>query len=215
MTARTRSRVVQGVLAIAAVAAIAVAAFALLTPPAVPADLPVDMAGRPVVPDVVPTPVSGDTSTPSGIGQFQVPSTGLDVPLGVMDVVSGTIDPPGFTSAYWIRSMGVSPANAADGTVYVAMHSLRNGGIGPGNYLIDVERGRSSLAVGDVIEAAGASYRVTGARDVLKRELGADAELWSDKPGRLVVITCLQRPEGGPSTHNVVIEATLAASAAG
>lgn len=94
--------------------------------------------------------------------------------------------------------------------MFVALHSLRGGGLGPGNHLIDVEAGRSRLERGTRIVVDGASYTVTGGRTVDKAGLENDAAVWSSAPGRLVVITCLQRPDGSLSRDNVVITARLA-----
>ncbi|WP_316300296.1 sortase family protein, partial [Clavibacter michiganensis] len=137
-------------------------------------------------------------------------SVGLDVPLGAVDVVGGVVDPPGFSSAYRVRDLGVAPEDAATGTVFVVMHSVRGGGTGPGDLLIDDRAGSASVAPGAVIEVAGVDYAVGSSRAVPKGELPDDAEVWADTPGRLVVITCLQRPDGSPSRDDMVIEATRA-----
>jgi len=144
--------------------------------------------------------------------RFTVPSVGLDVPLGSLDMVHDTITPPGFSSAYFVRNLGVAPGSATStaGTVFVALHSLRGGGVGPGNYLIDVDTGRSRVADGATITVAGIDYTVTGSRVIGKQELPGAADVWANTPGKLVVITCLQRPDGRASTQNMVITAQLA-----
>jgi hypothetical protein len=141
----------------------------------------------------------------SGHGRFRVPSVGLDVPLGALSEVDGVLTPPGFTSVYWVRNRGVSPEAAEDGTVFVVTHSLRGGAVGPGNYLIDVEAGRSTLDVGARVEVDGQLYRVSASRTMGKDALPAAGKVWQDVPGRLVIITCLQTPTGTASTQNVVI----------
>ena len=125
-----------------------------------------------------------------------------------MNVVDDVLQPPGFTSAYWVRNLGVSPVDAAKGTVFVVMHSLRGGGVGPGNALIDVDRGRARIQSGADIAVAGVPYRVDRTEVLDKTAIGGDVDVWANTPGRLVVITCLQRPDGRPSTENMVIEAT-------
>ena len=161
----------------------------------------------------------GETPTPEELAgmdavddlddSFRVASVDLDVPLGALTPVGDTITPPGFTSAYLVRNLGVLPQNAPEGTVFVVMHSLRDGAVGPGNHLIDVDAKTSRLRAGNIITVAGLDYAVTGSSVVRKSELARDADTWADDPGRLVVITCLQRPEGGPSVDNVVIFARL------
>lgn len=142
--------------------------------------------------------------------RFRAPSVGLNVPLGAMTMVDNTITPPGFRSAYRVRNLGVSLQRADHGTVFVAMHSLRGGAVGPGNYLIDVARARARITKGAQIDVGDRKYIVTGTQLIKKTELGSKSAVWRDKPGRLVVITCLQRAQGGPSVDNVVLYAQLA-----
>jgi hypothetical protein len=143
-------------------------------------------------------------------GQFSVPAVGLEVPLEPLSAEDGEINPPGFSSAYWIANMGVPLSQSAEGTVFVVMHSVRGGGVAPGNYLTDIQAGTSTVPEGSTIDVAGVSYRVTGWRTIPKGGLATDSEVWSDTPGRLVVITCLEYPDGSPSTDNMVITASLA-----
>ena len=166
-----------------------------------------DLAGNAVQVDG-PAPNPSASATPSGEGRFEAPSVGLDVPLGSLDVVDNELEPPGFTSAYWVRNLGVAPADSANGTVFVVMHSLRNGGEGPGNALIDVDNGKARIASGASIAVDDVEYHVVSTETVDKGQISRDKSVWADTPGRLVVITCLQRPDGAASTDNMVIEAT-------
>lgn len=185
-----------------------------LLSPASGASVP-DMAGHQVMidPGVVP-----DTATtkamqvaPVAGARFHVPSVGLDVPLSGLNAVDGVITPPGFQDAYWVRNRGTTLDHPENGTVYVVMHSVRGGGVGPGNYLINIDEGQAKVGVGAVIEVDGTSYQVTGSRSVLKTQLAADSSVWDNTANRLVVITCLQRPDGSPSVDNMVITATRTA----
>jgi hypothetical protein len=153
-------------------------------------------------------PVPAPTQVPLIGGQFSVPAVGLDVPLTPLSAENGQISPPGYSSAYWITNMGVPLSQSAQGTVFVVMHSVRGGGVAPGNYLTDTGAGTSAVPDGSTIDVAGVAYRVTGWRTILKGGLATDAEVWADTPGRLVVITCLQYPDGSPSTDNMVITAS-------
>jgi hypothetical protein len=155
-----------------------------------------------VVPAPAPTPVqvTGD--------QFSVAVVGLAIPLKPLSARNGQITPPGFQSAYWITNMGVPLNRGTLGTVFVVMHSVRGGGIGPGNYLTNVRAGTSAVPNGSAIDVAGVLYRVTGWKTILKGGLATDAEVWANTPGRLVVITCLEHPNGSPSTDNMVITAS-------
>ncbi|MGW4380366.1 class F sortase [Kitasatospora sp. NPDC004531] len=171
-----------------------------------------DMTGRPVRldpdPALPPEQQRGQDARPDGAGRFVVPSVGLDVPLGTMNEVGGSVVPPGFASAYRIANLG-TPADPGGGTVYVAMHSLRRGATGPGNYLFALDTGASTVAPGAEIEVGGARYVVDGAAVVPIADLPDAADLWSDVPGRLVVLTCLERPDDTPAVDNFVLTAHL------
>lgn len=175
----------------------------------------IDMNGRPVQLD----PGAGlstqqrrqQEARAYGAGRFMVPSVGLDVPLGTMNAVGGLVLPPGFTSAYRISNLG-SPTAPKRGTVYVAMHSLRFGGLGPGNYLFDVQTSASKVQPGARIEAGGVTYVVDTTKIVAKSRLPGDAQIWRNVPGRLVVVTCLEKPDNTPATDNFIITAHLHAT---
>ncbi len=170
---------------------------------------PLDLHGHAVQYDPDATPHPSASATPSGSGRIVAKSVGLNVPLGSLDAVDGVVTPPGFTSGYLIRNYGVTPDRAGLGAVYVVMHSLRNGAVGPGNALIDVAHKRAKIQKGATITVDDIAYRVTGTKAVTKTQL-PDSDIWAAGPNELVVITCLQRPEGGPSIDNMVITATRA-----
>ncbi|MFT4010042.1 MAG: class F sortase [Nocardioidaceae bacterium] len=142
--------------------------------------------------------------------RFVVPSVGLNVPLGALTMVGSTITPPGVTSAYWVRNLGVAPAAAANGSVYVTMHSIHGAGEGPGDYLIDVSTGTAAVKPGARVQVAGKHYRVTGSTTIARSDLSSVHWVWRNVPGRLVVITCLQRPDAELAVKNVIIVAKLA-----
>lgn len=170
----------------------------------------VSMNGKKVTldPGVVPISAAKSHAVADTGQRLIVPSVGLNVPLGAMNEVDGQVTPPGFTSAYRIRNLGVALTAPASGTVFVAMHSLRNGAIGPGNYLIDVATGTPKVADGATVEAAGVTYTVSSTAKVLKKDLPHDQTLWADTPDRLVLITCLQNPQNVESAYNIVTIAT-------
>lgn len=167
------------------------------------------MNGKPVTLDPGSIPVSAARSHAVADTGYRliVPSVGLDVPLGAMNDVDGQVTPPGFTSAYWIRNLGVPATDPAAGTVFVAMHSLRDGAVGPGNYLIDTTSQTPAVHVGARVSLAGVDYTVTGAEKILKTKVPYDRALWADQPDRLVLITCLQNPHNTESPYNIVITA--------
>jgi hypothetical protein len=197
----------------AAVVLLCAGAIAMFAVTPAPASGPVDLKGNQVTldPGTVPPPKvqrQMNAVTTTGI-RFDVPSVGLDVPLGELSEAGGTITPPGFTSAYAVRNLGVPLSNEASGTVFVVMHSVRGGGVAPGNYLINVNSGTSKLPIGTVVKVGTLTYTVNGSQAITKTLLPKTAAIWANTAGRLVVITCLQVPAQTESADNLIITATL------
>ncbi|MDR2931035.1 MAG: class F sortase [Propionibacteriaceae bacterium] len=170
-----------------------------------------DMEGRIIVPDD-PSATSSAfmeeakmVENDGGEG-FVVPVINLNVPVGSVNEVNGVMNPPSFTSVFWIRNRGVSLADAAQGTVYMVTHAIA-GGSAPGNFL--QTDGHVALNPGDVIMVNDKEYRFESAQSIPKTEIADHAELWTDDPGRLILITCVVRPEGGIAINNLVIIAKL------
>ncbi|MCL1841204.1 MAG: class F sortase [Propionibacteriaceae bacterium] len=184
-----------------------------------------DMSGNPVIPDdsgmfdpsfsAAASEVQQITPSPTAPGapvtglRFQVPSLGMNVPLGAINAVDGELNPANYTSAFWVRNMGVSYNDPSSGTVYIVMHSVRTPGFAPGNYLFSVAGQDTTLKKGDTIEVAGHTYTFTDWRAVSKPDLKNQLDIWNKTPGRLVIITCLQNREHTFSETNLVITATL------
>jgi len=173
-----------------------------------------DMDGNKVVPD---DPAAQDPSyiqqaeVKEDVGvRFKIPSVNLNVPLGEVNQVDGLINPPGFTSVYRVKNMGVKLEDAAKGTVYAVTHSLRAPGKAPGNYVIDIDKSSVTVQNGAEIDVGDLKYTVVSSQIVAKTELSAQANLWANTPGMLVFITCLQFKSSagyvdGHSPDNVVI----------
>ena len=192
--------------------------------------LPTDMDGRPVIVDPISPDVTakagavdvlgaqeGYGATSRGKNRLRVPSTGLDVPMGALNAVGGVIDPPGFASAYFVRNYGAhtqSQEMASRGTVFVVMHSCRGTSRCPGNYLIDIRHATATVSVGADVFLDGLHYRVSGTETDPKTQVASDPSIWDNTPGRLVLFTCLQRADQGPSTDNMVITAELVSDVA-
>lgn len=180
--------------------------------PTVPAGAEHDMRGDPVTVDPGTLP-SADArkqmnATVDTHDRIVVPSVKLDAPLGAITAVDGVLTPPGFTSVYAVRNVGARLTSPDSGTVFLVTHSLRGGGIAPGNYLIDVQHQSAAVKVGAKVFVDGTSYTVTGSQAIAKPKIGDDPQLWADVPDRLVIITCLQLPSGKPSVDNMIITAT-------
>ncbi|MGO1313208.1 MAG: class F sortase [Brevibacterium aurantiacum] len=137
-------------------------------------------------------------------GEFQIPSVGLDTGLETMSEVNGAINPPGLRNGYVVRNHG-TPDHPERGTTYVAIHSVQGAEL-PGNTLIDVDAGEPTVEKGESITLQDRDYTVTDAYTVPKADISGDDRVWADEPGRLVILTCLQR-RSGRSADNVVIEA--------
>lgn len=168
-------------------------------------------------PDATATAVAPSTAGPSRV---RLPSLGLDAGVQPISAASGELDPPGFADAYWISEYGRPDAAspdpaAADNTVYLVGHSARRG-TAVFDPLVDRASQGSTVAAGDevVVTTPGGDLTyvvdaVDGVHHYPKGELAAAEAVWAVVPGRLVLITCLQRADGRPSTDNLVVTATL------
>ncbi len=90
----------------------------------------------------------------------------------------------------------------------MAAHSAGRGSDGFDPLLGPGEEG-SALGAGDQVEVSTpegtVSYTVERTARYDKDELAGAAEVWEASPGRLVLITCLQRGGGRTSTENLVV----------
>lgn len=139
---------------------------------------------------------------------FVVPKVGVNTTLKEMSTYKRggkkVINPPGITRAYAVRDWG-EPGDPESMSV-IALHSVRRYPDIPGSRLIDISRGQARVGEGDRIDVNDESYRVVKVHKIKKNELATAPGLWDEKPGKLLVITCLQRTEG-KSVNNIVIEA--------
>ncbi|MFD8769435.1 sigma-70 family RNA polymerase sigma factor [Microbacterium oxydans] len=173
---------------------------------------------RPATMDGAPAPSSTPTSVataPSSgaiddIGErFRIPSIGLDVPVGAVSEVDGQITPPGFDSVYLVRNRGVALNEAETGTVYIVTHSRPGPEAAPGDALVDLDRGASTVDRGALVEIGDRRYEVTDSSILPATDLPSDDALWEPVPRRLVIITSLQNPDGTPAVDNLVLVAQL------
>ncbi|MDQ0647268.1 hypothetical protein QFZ53_001464 [Microbacterium natoriense] len=169
-------------------------------------DGPRDLNGNLVLFDEDPPPPADLQPTADGL-RLRVPQVELEVGVGEMHSVGGQVTPPDFTNAYIVRDLGGS---GPGDSVYIAMHSLRGGGVAPGNSLFDADSQQALVAVGSAIYLDGVEYRITQTRNVLKKELPSDG-IWDQPAGTLTLITCLQEIDGRASTMNFVVTASLVA----
>lgn len=190
-----------------------VAAGALaLAPPEHPlTTTQVDLRGKAVAfDDDQPTPedLRAMKIAPATELRFQAPSVGLDVPISVFTAGSDVV-PPNFTEVFQARNVGASLTRPETGTVFLFAHSIRGGGVAPGNYLIDPAHHTSTLHPGDPLIVGASRYTVESSHTWKKSDIADDTATWADAPGRLVFVTCLQKPDNTPSTENLIITARL------
>lgn len=175
---------------------------------AAPAPTTPTPVGEPAQPKL---PAEGEElPVPSSEVHVTVPAVGLDLPVLPLTPTQGVINPPTLTAAYWIEPYGapVGDVAQADNTLYLAAHSTSAGEYGF-DALMDPDGEGSSLAPGDVVEVStptgAVGYAVQRTERYAKGELSGAAEVWEAAPGRLVLITCLQRGDGRASSENLVV----------
>jgi sortase (surface protein transpeptidase) len=162
------------------------------------------LPARPAVPAAVPT-------------FLQIPSLGLAVPVGQMQVIDGVIDPPTADIVYWLTNRGSMPGSNSPGTVFIAGHSWSRGWV-PFNLLYDPTDPRRTIRVGAWIslttQRGHLSYVVQSVQKVPKVTVdeGRVEALMRGVPGRLVLMTCAWYRGTIPSAgENIVVVAQLSA----
>jgi hypothetical protein len=148
--------------------------------------------------------------TPSSTVHLLIPAVHLDLPLLALTPRHGVIDPPTLTAGYWLEPYGrpVADPKQAGNTLYIAAHSVRGGHDGFDALLAADHKG-SALVAGNRIQVrtpdGTSTYTVEGTKRYDKNALPGATDVWESHPGRLVLITCLLRADGRPSTENVVV----------
>lgn len=161
--------------------------------------------------DPVTAQEMGQMQIRSSKSRLVVPSVGIDAKLlSMRTYTSGgrqIIKPPTSDNPYLVRDW-TDPARAAEGMVVVAMHSIRGYPKLPGSRLIDISTGTARVKVGAEVLVDVHRYRITATDIVAKADAAGQAEVWREAPGKLLMVTCLQRSSGS-STSNVLITAQL------
>jgi hypothetical protein len=173
-----------------------------------PATLP---SASPIAsPATAPPTTPAARFTPSSSVHLLIPAVHLDLPLLALTPGNGVINPPTLTAGYWIEPYGepVASPKQAKNTLYIAAHSARRGHDGFDPLLAPDHQG-SALVAGDAIEVrtpgGTATYTVERTQRYGKNALPTATDVWESHPGRLVLITCFIRSDGGPSTENLVV----------
>lgn len=140
-----------------------------------------------------PQPASGD---------LRVPAVDMSTDLKTMNEVGGVINPPDLYPAFVINGHA-TPKTPEDGTTIIALHSVQGATL-PGNKLINVAAGTPAVSAGQEVIAQDRSFTIDKAYSVTKSDISDEEDVWSDEPGKLVILTCLQRT-AGKSVENVII----------
>lgn len=134
-----------------------------------------------------------------------VPSLNVSVPLGTVSPDDGVVTPPNFGEAFTVQ--GWSANTPTEGATYVIFHSRRNG-TGIGNSFFNQQTGESRIHVGATVVVAGVEYTVDSTFTSPISDLHQNG-MWTDTPGRLYLVTCLQNAQRTTSTTNFVVVATI------
>lgn len=137
---------------------------------------------------------------------FDIDRIGLHAPMKKMNVVNGVATPPTLDAVFTLRGYGDPGDDNPKGTSYIVTHSV-NGGNAPGNKMMDVSKRGSTVVAGDTIRAHGEKYVVEKVFLSPKTETPKNSDIWEQKDGRLIVMTCLQNADGSRSQNNIVIQA--------
>lgn len=194
------------------------------SPSAPPVSAPPSMAAPEATSGFTPAVTPVAASAPTGL-EFVRSSTGerLVFPLGspMQTNANGEIVPDGLDVARWVNDpdMG-APGSSTERTVYIAGHtSPRSAAVF--NPLYDRATSTSHVMPGDEFHVPTEetvvrglpplTYVVEHVTDLPKGVVAEDveSEVWRIVPGRLVIITCFQNPDGTRSTENFIVFAQL------
>lgn len=140
-----------------------------------------------------PAPSAEDMNQVSNIGvRFKIPSIGLDTTYGMVDEVNGVLRPTNFTSVFGVRNRGVDYTKTDQGTAYVVTHTLDEGGIAPGNFIVQKSsNGASRVKKGDKIEIGDKEFTITDYKRAGKGVISTDKNIWDASiKNRMVLVIC-------------------------
>jgi hypothetical protein len=147
---------------------------------------------------------------------LSIPSVGLSVAVGRMQVLNGVIDPPTADIAYWLSNFGSMAGTDSPTTVFIAGHSWSRGQV-PFNLLYNTADPQRSVQIGSLISLTTPrgrlTYRVQQVQKVPKSAVdrGAVPVMTRGVAGRLVLLTCAWYQGGLPpgEGENVLVTAQL------
>lgn len=131
------------------------------------------------------------TQIPNIGKRFKIPSAGLDVPLGKVNEVNNLIRPTNYTSVFYVANRGVPYNKTNKGTTYIVTHALDDGGVAPGNFLIDSNTKKVRVSKGTEIYTGDKKFKVTDSFRAGKSLIAKNNKIWDASiKGRMVIITC-------------------------
>ena len=138
---------------------------------------------------------------------ISIAEIGYEADVSQMTTDNGVVDPPTKELTYRVTDRGSQPGEDANNTVYMACHSATRS-FAPCNTVY------KEAAVGQTIslttEAGQLTYRIESIETLSKDgEFENSEKVRSKVPGRLVLVTCLQRGIGRSSAENFVVFAQL------
>lgn len=153
------------------------------------------------------TPSARPTVTMSEPTHISIAEIGYEADVSQMTTDNGVVDPPTKELTYRVTDRGSQPGEDADNTVYLVCHSASRSDA-PCNTVY------RNAAVGQTIrlttKTGQLTYRIESIETLSKDgEFENSEKVRSKVPGRLVLITCLQRGIGRSSVENFVVFAQL------
>lgn len=211
---RRRARIgaiLAAALVLAGLALIGASLWLVLRPaPALPAP-PERVVAESVAEQSTPIPAAPPTSLRIPVIRFEASV----LPMAVPD--DGVVYPPTDRDAFWLEDFGMAGADAVN-TAYIAGHSSADGGA-VFDPLIDRAQGGSTLQAGDEIVVTTANgdvvYHVSATVRYERSSLPDIDDVWTQSPGRLVIITCLFEGTNTSTSENLVVFARIAPGSAG
>lgn len=166
------------------------------------ADPPPGTAAPPMAPQPAPTPAAPG----SRVLRLEFPTAGYASDVGTMAVADqGAIKPPDFQHAWWISDRGVLPSSTATDTAYLACHTdAKKSALTVPCNRVSLDNMPTGAAVHVTTDTERLTYTVVEARKVARDAFASDAEVWAERPGRLVWVSCYLS-DGRRSGYNIVV----------
>lgn len=158
-------------------------------------------------------PLGGQLPAPSAAQptSIRIPALDLSAPVEPLAIGSETVlDPPTAADVYWLSEYGLA-GDGAENTVYLVGHASADGRA-VFDPLVDRGAGEVTVMPGDEIlvdtSNGTAVYEIIATERHDKTALADLENVWTNAPGRLVIITCFFGADG-TAPDNMVLFARL------